>query len=115
MGISPLGEAYANFGVFGGCLMMMGFGAFFAISFKIALLFVSRHPSFFFWLPMVFYQSIKAETELVVVLNQIVKGAIVAYVLYRFTELNFPVRARRVFLRPARVDGRQLATTTVSG
>jgi len=117
MGISPLGEAYANFGVFGGCLLMMGFGALFAFSFKLALVFVARNPSFFFWLPMVFYQSIKAETELVVVLNQITKGAIVAYVLYKFTDINFPVRAKRMFLKPASVPVRRFSNTatTASG
>lgn len=100
MGISPLGEAYANFGTFGGSLLMIGFGALFGLLFKLSLRFVSRRPAFFFWLPLIFYQSIKAETEFVVVLNQLSKGTAVAVVLYLFTDMNFPVRARRVVLKP---------------
>ena len=99
MGISPLGEAYANFGSFGGIFLMMGFGAFFGLLFKWSLLLLVRRPAFFFWLPLVFYQSIKAETEFVVVLNQLSKGLIVALVLFYFTELNFPVRTKKYILK----------------
>ena len=99
MGISPLGEAYANFGVFGGTLLMMCFGGLFGLLFKTSLSFVVRRPAFFFWLPLIFYQSIKAETEFLVVLNQLSKGTVVALLMYYFTDLNFPVRARRPVLR----------------
>jgi hypothetical protein len=102
MGISPLGEAYANFGPFGGIFLMMGFGALFAVLFKFSLKFIVRRPAFFFWIPMIFYQSIKAETELVVVLNAISKGFVVAVALYYITDFNFPVRMRRfVYQTPA--------------
>jgi len=94
MGISPLGEAYANFGEFGGVLLMAGFGAFFAATFSATLVYVVRRPAFFFWLPLLFYQSIKAETEFLVVLNQLSKGAIVAFGMHWFIDLNFPVRMR---------------------
>lgn len=100
MGISPLGEAYANFGAFGGTLLMMCFGGLFGLLFKVSLSFVVRKPAFFFWLPLIFYQSIKAETEFLVVLNQLSKGTAVALLLYYFTDLNFPVRLRRPVLRP---------------
>lgn len=95
MGISPLGEAYANFGGVGGIFLMMGFGAFFGLLFKWSLLLVVKRPAFFFWLPLIFYQSIKAETEFVVVLNQLSKGLVVALSVYYFTELNFPARLRK--------------------
>jgi hypothetical protein len=94
MGISPLGEAYANFGPFGGILVMVTFGAFFAALFSVSLLYVVRRPAFFFWLPLLFYQSIKAETEFLVVLNQLAKGALVAFLMHWFIDLNFPVRIR---------------------
>jgi hypothetical protein len=94
MGISPLGEAYANFGPFGGILLMGATGAMFAGTFYLTLLYVVRRPAFFFWLPLLFYQSIKAETEYLVVLNQLAKGAIVAFAMHYFIDLNFPVRMR---------------------
>ena len=78
MGISPLGEAYVNFGREGGILFMGGLGAVLSLSFLLLSKRVLKHPTFLFWIPLVYYQAIKAETELVVVLNQIVKGTIVA-------------------------------------
>ena len=98
MGISPLGEAYANYGELGGTIVMVLYGALFSGFFYLALLMVIRKPAFFFWLPMIFYQSIKAETEFVVVLNQITKGGLVAVVMYYLIDLNFPVRVRRLVL-----------------
>ena len=106
MGISPLGEAYANFGPFWGIFLMMGFGLLFAVLFKLVLKIIIKRPSFFFWLPLVFYQSVKAETEFVVVLNALTKGFVIAWVLYYVTDLNFPVRMRRFVtqgpIRPVR-------------
>ncbi len=115
MGISPLGEAYANYGVFGGILLMMAFGAFFALLFKLSLRFVARRPAFFFWLPMLFYQSIKAETEFVVVLNQLSKGAVIAFALYYFTHLNFPVRFKQVVLRNVPTRRRNSPASSAAG
>jgi len=111
MGISPLGEAYANYGVFGGVLLMMAFGAFFAVLFKLSLKFVATRPAFFFWLPMLFYQSIKAETEFVVVLNQLSKGALIAFAMYYFTDMNFPVRLKHAVLRSVPVPRRRPLST----
>jgi len=115
MGISPLGEAYANFGNLGGTLLMMGFGGFFAVLFKLSLKFVAKQPAFFFWLPMLFYQSVKAETEFLVVLNQLSKGTVIALSLYYFTDLNFPVRFRQVVLRSVPVSRRRVSNAPVAG
>ena len=79
MGISPIGEAFANFGTEGGIVFMAFFGFFFAALYNFMLRHVLKRPDFLFWIPLIFYQGIKAETEIVVVLNQIVKGAIICY------------------------------------
>jgi hypothetical protein len=79
MAISPLGEAYANFGRDGGILFMFAFGIVFAVIYRGALHYTLKNPTFLFWIPLIFYQAIKAETELLVVMNQIVKGSIVAF------------------------------------
>ena len=82
MGISPLGEAYANFGVEGGILFMGIFGLFFSWIYQLVLRQVLKHPDLAFWIPLMFYQGIKAETELIVVFNQLVKGGLVMCVGY---------------------------------
>ena len=78
MGISPLGEGYANFGVEGGIVFMFAYGIAFSTLYYFVLRYVVRSPELLLWIPLIFYQGIKAETELVVVLNQIIKGTIVA-------------------------------------
>jgi len=82
MAISPLGEAYANFGRGGGVILMAGLGAISALAYGFCLRFAVRRPDFVFWLPLIFYQAIKAETEFVTVMNQVTKGAMVAFGLY---------------------------------
>ena len=111
MGISPLGEAYANFGELGGILLMAGFGAMFAGLFYLTILYIIRRPAFFFWLPLVFYQSIKAETEFLVVFNQLTKGAIVAFAMHYFIDLNFPVRMRSMIQTSRATLGRRVSMT----
>lgn len=82
MGTSILGEAYANYAGFGGTIFMFIWGGAYAFIYRIAVTYTHKEAIFIFWLPFIFYQSIKAETELVVVLNQLTKGAIVAFVAY---------------------------------
>lgn len=82
MAISPLGEAYANYGRGGGVVLMAGVGMIMALAYGFCLRFAVRRPDFVFWLPLIFYQAIKAETEFVTILNQMTKGAIVAFGLY---------------------------------
>lgn len=82
MAISPLGESYANFGRAGGVALMLGFGLAFASFYALCLRWTVRYPTFLFWLPLIFYQAIKAETEFVTVLNQLTKGAVVAFALH---------------------------------
>jgi hypothetical protein len=89
MGISPLGEAYANFGVMGGILALTLYGVLFAAAYRVLIAFLPTLPTFYFWLPFIFYQSIKAETEFVVIVNQLAKGTVAAIILYYLVNLNF--------------------------
>ncbi len=99
MGISPLGEAYANYAVTGGIAFMIAFGAFFALIYYGTLRYCIKHPTFFFWLPLIFYQAMKAETELLVVMNQVFKGAMVAFAGHYVTHMHF--KARRAIAAPS--------------
>lgn len=57
---------------------MFAYGIAFSTLYYFVLRYVVRSPELLLWIPLIFYQGIKAETELVVVLNQIIKGTIVA-------------------------------------
>lgn len=90
MCICVLGEAYANFGEFGGIAFMGLFGASFALYYSRILKWIVRHPDFLLWMPLIFYQAIKAETDLLVITNQIFKGSIVAFTGYWAMHRFFP-------------------------
>jgi hypothetical protein len=92
MGLSLLGEAYANFGKLGGITMLFMAGLIFNRLMMWLRGRVAKDPHFFFWLPFVFYQSIKAETDSLVVMNQLVKGTLMA--LFLFWLINRYIRPR---------------------
>lgn len=98
MAISPLGEGYANFGVEGGIAFMFAYGLVFSGVFRLVANSIIRRPDFIFWIPLIFYQGIKAETEVVVVMNQLFKGLIVAYGgYYGLTQIGYPVIFGRLY------------------
>jgi hypothetical protein len=84
MGISIIGEAYANFGRFGGILFMLFFGFFLSwVWFRINKIY-KNHPILLFFIPLLFIQVVKAETELFVVLNHLLKASFVVWLFFRF-------------------------------
>ncbi|GAB3663638.1 hypothetical protein GCM10028791_39090 [Echinicola sediminis] len=86
MGISIIGEAYGNYGVFGGILFMAFWGLFLV---KVWLWLYNKGYSnvlFIAFLPLIFLQVIKAETELVVVLNHLIKSIIVIWLFFEFAK-----------------------------
>lgn len=90
-GISVVGEAWANFGHFG-ILFMALFGAGYgALMWGIVLM--SRHfPTFVLWTPLFLLQAIKMETELVVVVNHVVKSGILLVAIYLLVQKLFSQR-----------------------
>ncbi|WP_282780608.1 hypothetical protein [Phaeodactylibacter xiamenensis] len=76
MGISLLGEGYANYGIYGAWLFLFLVGLFYASVLNFFYHYSRKHPTLLFWLPLIFLQVVKAETELVVVLNHLVKSLI---------------------------------------
>lgn len=84
MGISIIGEGYGNYGKIGG-IFFMGFWALFVLLvWKYLLKQASKNILLVAFLPLIFLQVIKAETELVVVLNHLVKSGIVVLLFLRF-------------------------------
>ena len=79
MGTSVIGEAYANFGIEGAWLFMFCWGAFLAWGFGKLVKYGQKYPVIFAFIPLIFLQVIKAETELVVVLNHFIKALILVF------------------------------------
>lgn len=82
MGISIIGEAYGNFGIQGGVLFMGIWGLFLGWGWSRLYKIAFATPVFIAFLPLIFLQVVKAETELVVVLNHFVKASIVVFLFF---------------------------------
>ena len=82
MGMSIIGEAYANFGSFGGIFFMLIWGFFLSVYWNRIRALSENHPVLIFFIPLLFFQVVKAETELVVVLNHMVKASIVVALFF---------------------------------
>lgn len=84
MGTSILGEAYANFGAGGAWLFMFGWGALVGLIFKKLIKKTFYRPLLMVFIPLIFLQVVKSETELYVVLNHLVKSLIFVFLFLWF-------------------------------
>ena len=82
--ISLLGEAWANFGYYGGIFLMFVIGCFYSFILKVMTKLFKKHPIYFFFIPFVLLLTIKAEDDVLTPLNHIVKASFVLYLLHRF-------------------------------
>ena len=82
MGLSLLGEAYANYGIFGGAFFMFLIGFFYNFFLLQIYRIAKKHPSLIFFIPLIFLQVIKAETDFSVILNHLIKASIAVWILY---------------------------------
>lgn len=93
MGTSVLGEAYANYGTSGGILFMLLWGIAISFFFSLVMSFsVNKHLTLILWIPLIFLQVIKAETELVVVLNHLIKAGVFVWGVYWISYKVFKIQ-----------------------
>jgi len=86
MGMSIVGEAYVNYGKKRGIIFMAIWGGVLRFYWK-RLVKVSRnHPLLIFFIPLLFLQVIKAETELYVVLNHLLKSTFMVWMFFKFAK-----------------------------
>jgi len=82
MGLGLIGEAYANYGVSGGAFFMLAIGLFYNFFlvriYKIAI----KHPAIIFFIPLLFLQVIKAETDFSVILNHLLKATVIVWAIF---------------------------------
>ena len=88
MGISIIGEAYGNFAVSGGIFFMGIWGLFLGKIWRFLVNKIRENIVFIAFIPLIFLQVIKAETELVVVLNHLIKSMIVVFLFLWFAKKN---------------------------
>jgi hypothetical protein len=82
MNISLIGEAYGNYGREKGIWFMFLIGVIFSFILRFVFIKSRDNPSILFWLPFLFLQVIKAETDLTTTLNFLVKATIVMVIIF---------------------------------
>ncbi len=82
MDLSPLGEAYANFATSGGAIFMFFLGLLYAAVLSHISKLSLTTPSLVLWIPLLFQQAIKAESDITTGINHIFKAAIVIFLVY---------------------------------
>lgn len=92
MNISPMGEAYANYGVSGGIFFMFCYGLFFSVLIVVLMHYVQSRPTLILWFPILFLNSIQMETDILMCLNSLIKNMIfvgaVFWIFKRFLRLK---------------------------
>ncbi|ELP34406.1 hypothetical protein [Rhodopirellula baltica] len=96
MGLGPLGECWVNFGYFGGILGLAVFGLLLNSVFHIIGKLSWRNEYFFYCLPIIFLQVIKAETEFQTIFNHLTKSSLVVFASYQGFRIAGLIAARRV-------------------
>lgn len=92
MGISLAGEGWANYGYWGGILFLFFWGFFISWFWKKLVDWSHYYPTLLLWSPILFLQVVKAETELVVVLNHLIKASVLVFGLLWFIKRQWGIR-----------------------
>lgn len=92
MGLSIAAEFYANFGIIGGWIAILVYGIFLAFTIRLLVNNLGHNsPLIFLWFILVFFQVVKAETELMKIINHITKS-IVFFMIFNFITNQFGVQ-----------------------
>jgi len=89
MNIGPIGEAYANFGIFGGIIFMFFYGLFFLSVFNYMIKLTFSHPTIIFWIPLLFFYAIGVESDMLTTINSLVKTAFFVLILWKLYPIVF--------------------------
>ncbi len=82
MDISLAGEGYANFGILGGCAFIFLVSLFYNIIIIRIVSISKKHPALILWIPFLFFQVMKAETDFATVFNYITKAVLVCWLVF---------------------------------
>lgn len=84
MALSSVGDAYINFGVLGGCILMFCLGLLFSLVLNGFYKLSKFYPFLLLFTPLVFYYPIRPDCELQTLLGHLVKSCMLIYVMLIF-------------------------------
>ncbi len=89
MGLSSVGDAYINFGIFGGWVFMFLYGMFFSEILKGFGHFSKTYPILILFTSLVFYYPIRPDCELQTILGHLVKSCFLIFVVLQIWKHRF--------------------------
>lgn len=87
--IAPLGDAYVNFGPFGGAVFLFFYGFLFRKLYNLFLLKSLSTPRIILWIPFVFSAYVVGETDVVTTFNSVVKSIVFMAFIFFLEEKMF--------------------------
>lgn len=82
MDISLVGEGYANFGFLGGMVFIFLVSLLYNWVVVKVIALSKKNPPLILWIPFLFFQVMKAETDFATVFNYLVKASVIAFIMF---------------------------------
>lgn len=82
MGLSSIGDAYINFGVYGGWFFMFLLGLLYNLTLKKFYQYSKHYPIILIFMPLIFYFPIRPDCELQTILGHFVKSCFLIFVIF---------------------------------
>jgi hypothetical protein len=92
MGLSSIGDAYVNWGVFGGVVFMFVLGFFYSEVLNAFQKYSLMYPILILFVPLVFYYPIRPDCELQTILGHLVKSCFLIFMMIQFWGFVFKTR-----------------------
>jgi len=107
MDISLAGEGYANFGPFGGMVFIFLVSLLYNWVIVKVIAISKKHPTLILWIPFLFFQVMKAETDFATVFNYLTKAALVTFMVFYITNviLSMMQKKERITLQHITHEG----------
>jgi len=90
--ISPMGEAYVNFGPLGGAVFMFCFGLFLNFAISFCFIIAKKRSNFIFWIPLLFNSALFLGRDMHSILNSMSKTLFFIFFLYWGFRIVFKIK-----------------------
>lgn len=91
MGLSSMGDAYINFGIFGGCIFMFVLGFIYSEVLNAFKRGSRKYPILLLFTCLVFYYPIRPDCELQTILGHLVKSCFLIFIVFQIWKATFEV------------------------
>jgi len=99
MGLSSLGDAYINFGTFGGCIFMYFLGLLYSLILLAFHYYGKYYPALLLFTALVFYYPIRPDCELQTIFGHVFKSSFVVLAIMYFGQNIFRIKTYTIINR----------------